>query len=200
MYIGQSVHRIIKGIIQPLTIFVSVVFFLDFRLMEAFASGALIFVDRMYVPRFFPLVEGKHVVYYDNDNKTDLFAKLDMYRTNRRLAHTVAWEGYIHTMRHHRAVCLIDYVLRTVHSVQLQLRKSTIGGSLHHGNRSAVTTSSNLDLPGLEEALKHAHNMKKYPYTGHALRRLAFTAATELKQQEKGNGDKRKRGQRENRQ
>jgi hypothetical protein len=38
----------------------------DFRLMEAMASGALIFVDQMYVPRPYPLIEGKHIVYYGN--------------------------------------------------------------------------------------------------------------------------------------
>jgi hypothetical protein len=36
----------------------------DFRLMEAIASGALILVDRMYVPRPYPLIEGVHIVYY----------------------------------------------------------------------------------------------------------------------------------------
>jgi hypothetical protein len=36
----------------------------DFRLMEAFSSGALIFVDYMKVPRPYPLLEGKHIVYY----------------------------------------------------------------------------------------------------------------------------------------
>jgi hypothetical protein len=36
----------------------------DFRLMEAIASGALILVDRMFVPRWDPLIEGKHIVYY----------------------------------------------------------------------------------------------------------------------------------------
>ncbi len=32
--------------------------------MEAIASGALILVDHMFVPRPFPLVEGNHIVYY----------------------------------------------------------------------------------------------------------------------------------------
>ena len=36
----------------------------DFRLMEAIASGALIMVDRMYVPRPYPLIEDHHIVYY----------------------------------------------------------------------------------------------------------------------------------------
>ena len=43
----------------------------DFRLMEAFATGALIFVDKMYVPRPHPLIHGTHVIYYDNNNKTE---------------------------------------------------------------------------------------------------------------------------------
>ena len=36
----------------------------DFRLMEAVASGALIFVDHMYVPRPHPMIHDKHIVYY----------------------------------------------------------------------------------------------------------------------------------------
>ena len=36
----------------------------DFRLMEAMASGALIFVDHMYTPRPHPLIDNKHIVYY----------------------------------------------------------------------------------------------------------------------------------------
>ena len=57
--------------------------------MEAMASGALVLVDYMYVPRIKPLVHGKHVVYYDNNNKTDLFDALDFYRTNVDLARQV---------------------------------------------------------------------------------------------------------------
>jgi hypothetical protein len=61
----------------------------DFRFMEAMASGALVLVDRMYVPRFRPLGHGVHVVYYDNNNKTNLFDLLDMYRNNIDLARQV---------------------------------------------------------------------------------------------------------------
>jgi len=42
----------------------------DFRLMEAMGSGALVFVDNMMVPRPHPLVNHRHIVYYDNTNKT----------------------------------------------------------------------------------------------------------------------------------
>eukprot|EP01036_Dinobryon_divergens_P037894 gene37894-49665_t len=91
----------------------------DFRLMEAMSSGALVFVDRMFVPRPYPLLEDLHVVYYDNNNKTELFEKLDAYRANSDHMATVAAGGYLHAMTYHRAACLIDYVLRTVHTLEL---------------------------------------------------------------------------------
>jgi hypothetical protein len=40
--------------------------------MEAMASGALIFVDRMFVPRPYPLIEGLHIVYYGESSWPDL--------------------------------------------------------------------------------------------------------------------------------
>jgi hypothetical protein len=46
---------------------------LDFRLMEAMASGALILVDRMSVPRPYALIEGTHIVYYGESNSTLIF-------------------------------------------------------------------------------------------------------------------------------
>jgi hypothetical protein len=36
----------------------------DFRFMEAMATGALVLIDYMYVPRPYPLITDKHVVYY----------------------------------------------------------------------------------------------------------------------------------------
>lgn len=87
----------------------------DFRLMEAFGSGALIFVDQMYVPRPHPLIHGKHIIYYDNNNKTDFFDKLDYYRHHEQESVKVAIHGYLHTMKYHRTACLMDYIFRTAH-------------------------------------------------------------------------------------
>ena len=86
----------------------------DFRLMEAFASGALIFVDDMYVPRPHPFIHDRHIVYYDNNNKTDVFDKLDYYRKNIEHARRIAVNGYLHAMKYHRATSFIDYVFRTI--------------------------------------------------------------------------------------
>jgi len=95
----------------------------DFRFMEAIASGALIFVDQMYVPRPYPLVADQHVIYYDNNNKTDIFEKLDFYRKNTERARRVAVGGYLHSMKFHRAACLMDYIFRTIHVKQVLERQ-----------------------------------------------------------------------------
>lgn len=94
----------------------------DFRFCEAMASGALVFIDHMYVPRPKPFVNDKHVIYYSNKNKTDLFEKLDRYFIGESVAKArqqVAMRGYIHAMRYHRAANLIDYVFRTYHTYQI---------------------------------------------------------------------------------
>ena len=92
--------------------------------MEAISSGALVFVDNMYVHRLHPLIADKHIVYYDNHNKTDLFDKLDLYRRNPRLSRSVALRGYLYSMKYHRAATLMDYVFRTLH-LQLEINSNS---------------------------------------------------------------------------
>lgn len=87
----------------------------DFRLWESFATGALVMVDPLFVPHSYPLIDGVHVVFFSNQNKTDLFTKLDYYRNNPLKAREIAIEGYLHTMKYHRTVNLVDYVLRSAH-------------------------------------------------------------------------------------
>ena len=53
----------------------------------------------------------------DNNNKTDIFDKLDYYRKNLEVARRVAVRGYLHSMTHHRAANLLDYVLRVSRQV-----------------------------------------------------------------------------------
>jgi hypothetical protein len=83
--------------------------------MEAMASGALVFVDHMHTPRQYPLHHGLHVIYFDNNNKTDLFAKLDHYRQEVRKSRSIAISGYLHAMKFHRSASLLDYIFRTIH-------------------------------------------------------------------------------------
>jgi len=87
----------------------------DFRLWEALATGALIFVDPLNVLHPFPLIDGEHIVYFSNRNRTELFEKLDFYRSRPEEARRVAVNGYLHAMKYHRTVSMVDYVLRSVH-------------------------------------------------------------------------------------
>jgi hypothetical protein len=99
------------------------------RFCEAMASGALVLVDHMFVPRAQPFVHGKHVIYYDNSNKTAFFEVLDTFvwpsstasthLSDQKRREEIAHTGYIHAMQHHRAANLMDFVFRTLHVKEL---------------------------------------------------------------------------------
>jgi hypothetical protein len=88
----------------------------DFRLMEAFATGALVFVDYLFVPQSHPFKNKEHVIFYNNSDKSDLWTKLDYYRANREEAMNIGINGYLHAMKYHRTVNMIDYILRSFHA------------------------------------------------------------------------------------
>jgi hypothetical protein len=96
----------------------------DFRLWESMGSGALIMVDPLFVPHPFPLVDGVHVVYFNNQNKDELFAKLDYYLANPDKARKIAVTGYLHSMKYHRTVSMTDYILRSTHLKRATLRNT----------------------------------------------------------------------------
>lgn len=87
------------------------------------SSGALVFVDPLFVPHPYPMIDGVHIIYYNNHNKTDLFAKLDYYRSHPEIAKKIAHHGYLHAMKYHRTVNLADYVLKSAH-----LKRTTYKG------------------------------------------------------------------------
>ena len=87
----------------------------DFRLWESMASGALVFVDHLFVPHPFPLIDKVHIIYYDNHNKTELWNKLKYYLSHPQEAQKIAQNGYLYAMKYHRAVNLIDYVFSSTH-------------------------------------------------------------------------------------
>ena len=133
----------------------------DFRLWESMATGALVFVDPIFVPHGFPLVDGEHVVYFSNVNKSDLFNKLDHYRAHPEEATRIAQNGYLHVMKHHRTVSLIDYVLRSAHLKrskllhQLPLPKYKYTAQfLNHQTSAQAHEIKKQDKPG---AYHHAH-------------------------------------------
>ena len=95
----------------------------DFRLWESMGSGALVFVDPIFVPHGYPLVDGVHVVFFSNENKTDLFSKLDYYRQHPEEGSRIAQSGYLHAMKYHRTVNLVDYVMRSAHLKRAKLAR-----------------------------------------------------------------------------
>jgi hypothetical protein len=87
----------------------------DFRLWESMATGALVFVDPIFVPHSYPLIDGKHVIFFSNSNRQELYEKLDYYLNNPIKAREIAINGYLYCMKYHRTVNMIDYL-------KLQLR------------------------------------------------------------------------------
>lgn len=71
------------------------------------------FVDPIMVPHAFPLEDGRHVIFFSQDNSTDLHSKLDYYRMHSEEARRIAMTGYLHVMTFHRTVNSVDYILRT---------------------------------------------------------------------------------------
>jgi hypothetical protein len=96
----------------------------DFRLWEALASGALVFVDPLFVPHPHPLLHEEHVIYFSNHNQADLIAKLDYYLQHSDEANRIARNGYLHSMKFHRTVSMMDYVLRTAHEKSRHSQRS----------------------------------------------------------------------------
>lgn len=94
----------------------------DFRLWESLGSGALVFVDPLFVPHPYPLVHEEHVIFFSNTDKDDLFRKLDYYRSHPDEAQRIAYNGYVHAMRYHRTTSMIDYVLRSCHLKAMQAK------------------------------------------------------------------------------
>jgi hypothetical protein len=90
------------------------------------ASGALVFVDPLHVPYPYPLKDGIHTIFYDNNNKTDLFQKLDYYLKHKDKARQIAINGYLHSMKYHRTVSMMDYILRSAHLHQSLLSNEDI--------------------------------------------------------------------------
>jgi len=85
----------------------------DHRTWEAFANGALVFIDRMWTPLTHPLVDGKHCIFYDlsDTGLQELRAVILYYLKNTAEAEVIAREGHEFTMKYHRSSNRIDEIL-----------------------------------------------------------------------------------------
>lgn len=126
----------------------------DFRLWEAMASGALVFVDPIFAPHPYPLEHGVDVILFSNTNKTDLWEKLDYYRTHHEEARKIAINGYLQAMKYHRTVNMIDYVLRTAHLKRSMLNKEELPPYTYTGQYL------------LQETMKQQNEMKNNLWPG----------------------------------
>lgn len=88
----------------------------DFRTWEAFANGALVFVDRMYTPMTHPLVDGEHCIIYDASDTglQELRAVILYYLKHTVEAEAIAKAGFDFAMKYHRASNRIDEILQVI--------------------------------------------------------------------------------------
>lgn len=88
----------------------------DHRTWEAFAAGALVFIDRMYTPMVHPLVDGKHCIFYDLSDQglIELWKKILYFIENQDEAKSIARAGHEFTMKYHRSSNRIDEILDVI--------------------------------------------------------------------------------------
>jgi len=88
----------------------------DHRTWEAFANGALVFVDKMYTPMTHPLIDGKHCIFYEvsNSGLEELREKILYYLDHTAQAEAIAKKGFDFTMKYHRASNRIDEILERI--------------------------------------------------------------------------------------
>jgi len=85
----------------------------DFRLWESMLSGALVFVDHMYVMTLLPnrLEHKKHLILYNSQNQTEFNGLLHYYYTHPDEAAEIAAAGHLHTLKHHMPRHRVDWIL-----------------------------------------------------------------------------------------
>jgi len=88
----------------------------DHRTWEAFANGALVFIDRMYTPMVHPLIDGEHCIFYDlsDEGLLKLEERIQFYLKHGELAYDIARAGHEFTMKYHRASNRIDEILDVI--------------------------------------------------------------------------------------
>ena len=107
----------------------------DSRLWEALASGALVFVDRMYAPIGNPLIDGEHLIFYDltDQGVETLERKIIHYLNHDAERQEIGMQGRELVITHHRSIDRVAEIIR-----QLECT-SPLG-------RSSQATGSDLDI------------------------------------------------------
>jgi hypothetical protein len=119
-------------------------------------------------------------VFVDNNNKTGFFASLDYYRSNQQQMRRVAVTGYLHSMYHHRAANLMDYVLKTVEhrrEVEAYVRQKRSGDAVESFKPVSELDILHLD-PATEQGLVTTHTHTGYDMKRFILSEVKRTANT----------------------
>jgi len=72
----------------------------------------LLIVDRMFTPLQYPLIDSKHLIYYDSLN--DVKDKIHYFLNNESERKTIANNGCEYAINHHRTVNRIEYILGVI--------------------------------------------------------------------------------------
>jgi hypothetical protein len=83
----------------------------DYRTWEALSTGALVFVDIMKTPLINPLINKKHVIFYDRNNLSELKKNILFYLKHPELATKIAQEGHSYALKYHKPSDRIDEIL-----------------------------------------------------------------------------------------
>ena len=85
----------------------------DARTWEALGAGALVFVDRMFAPIRNPLVDGRHLVFYDltEEGLCELEKKVLYYLGNERERSAIGNRGREFVLKHHRSIDRVNAVI-----------------------------------------------------------------------------------------
>lgn len=86
----------------------------DSRLWEALASGALVFVDRMYAPIKNPLIDGEHLIFYDltDEGMETLRRQIIHYLNNDAERQKIGRQGREFVLTHHRSLHRVAEIIR----------------------------------------------------------------------------------------
>lgn len=89
----------------------------DARLWEALASGALVFVDRMYAPIKNPLIDEQHLIFYDltDEGMEILERKIMDYLDDNTERERIGMQGRAFVMSHHRST---NRVAEIIHELE----------------------------------------------------------------------------------
>jgi hypothetical protein len=85
----------------------------DYRTWEAFASGALVVMDRMFTPLPYPFVDGEHCIIYDVNPSglRRMRERVEYYVEHPQEAAQIAAQGFEHAMWYHRPRNRLDTML-----------------------------------------------------------------------------------------